>query len=60
MADVAERCRRRSVAVGTFVDTPEAARRWREAGVRYLAYSVDVGIFLQACRDLVGTLRGEA
>jgi 4-hydroxy-2-oxoheptanedioate aldolase len=57
MADVVVRCSRRDVAVGTFVDTPEAARRWREAGVRYLAYSVDVGIFAQACRDTVAALR---
>jgi len=59
MAAIVERCARRSVAVGTFVDTPEAARRWAEAGVRYLAYSVDVGIFSQACHDLVKALRSQ-
>jgi 4-hydroxy-2-oxoheptanedioate aldolase len=58
MTEVVERCLRRSVAVGTFVDGPEAARRWRAIGVRYLACSVDVGIFYGACRDLSAALRG--
>ncbi|WP_370649544.1 hypothetical protein, partial [Duncaniella muris] len=34
-------------------DTPEALKMWMDAGVQYLSYSVDVGIFGQACRGLV-------
>jgi len=60
MSDVVERCRRRGVAVGTFVDRLEAARRWRAAGVRYIAYSVDVGIFYGAASDIARSLRGGA
>jgi len=59
MSSVVERCRSRSVAVGTFVDTPEAAYRWRQAGVRYISCSVDVGVFTQACTQLVTALRQE-
>jgi len=44
-------------AVGIFADTPAQAKRWVEAGVQYIAYSVDVGIFTDACRHLVTTLR---
>ena len=45
------------VTVGTFVETPESARYWRQAGVRYLAYSVDAGIYYTACRQIVETTR---
>jgi len=44
-------------AVGIFADTPAQAKRWVEAGVQYIAYSVDVGIFTDACRNLVTTLK---
>ena len=42
--------------VGIFADTPEAADRWKARGVRYLSYSVDVGIYAEACRALVRRL----
>ncbi|MHC5058573.1 MAG: HpcH/HpaI aldolase family protein [Planctomycetota bacterium] len=47
----------RGVACGTFLDSAEEAERWTAAGVRYLAVSVDVGIFLDACRRIVGRAR---
>ena len=43
-------------AAGVFADTPEQARRWIEAGCQYIAYSVDYGIFVDACKRLYGTL----
>jgi len=52
MKEIIEACNKRNIVVGTFVDTIENAIRWRKAGVKYLAYSVDVGIFYDACRDL--------
>ena len=45
------------VAVGTFTDTGEAARRWADAGVRYVSYRVDVGIFAAACQSAVLAFR---
>jgi 4-hydroxy-2-oxoheptanedioate aldolase len=42
--------------VGTFVDTIEGARKWRAAGVKYLCYSVDVGLFTEKCRETVENL----
>lgn len=44
-------------AVGIFADTPEQVKRWTEAGVQYIAYSVDVGIFTDACRSIVEKLK---
>jgi len=45
-------CNRRGIAVGTFVDTIENAKKWRDIGVKYICYSVDMGIFYEACRDI--------
>jgi len=46
------------VVTGVFCDTPEAARLWRAAGIQYISYSVDVGIFSEACSELARALRG--
>ncbi len=43
--------------VGTFADAPETARRWIEAGVRYVSLSVDTGIYLDGCRRMVQGVR---
>ncbi len=57
MKRIVEECLRRNVVVGTFVDTIEAARKWRAAGVKYLCYSVDVGLFTEKCREIISSLR---
>lgn len=56
---IAERAREVGVVTGVFCDTPEAAVLWRSAGIRYLSYSVDVGIFTDACRSIVGQLQND-
>lgn len=43
----------KGVKVGTFVESPERAKFWRELGVSYLAYSVDCGIYYDACKSIV-------
>ena len=57
MKEIVDRCASLGITVGTFVDTPETAKMWRDAGVRYLSYSVDVGIFYEACRAIVENAR---
>lgn len=42
--------------VGTFADDVTAAKRWMDAGVMYVAISVDVGIFYDACKAMVNHL----
>ena len=49
--------KRGNKTVGVFADTVEQARRWIGAGVQYIAYSVDIGLFYAACRDTVAALR---
>jgi len=57
MSGIVAECLGRGVVVGTFVDTIEGARKWRAAGVKYLCYSVDVGLFTEKCRETVRSLR---
>ncbi len=56
MRGIVEKCLARNIVVGTFVDTLESARRWRGAGVRYICYSVDVGLFTEKCAEVVKSL----
>lgn len=44
------------MTVGVFCDEIEVARDFKNCGVRYLAYSVDTGIFAQACSRIVQDL----
>jgi len=45
------------LTVGTFTDSPEAANRWIEAGVRYISLSVDTGIYLRGCREILSQVK---
>lgn len=53
MKELVEKAQSKGICVGTFVDSVEAGIRWRELGVHYISYSVDAGIFYEACRDAV-------
>jgi len=53
---IVEKARARGKMLGTFTDTLESARKWKDAGIQYLSYSVDVGIFTDACKNLVSNL----
>lgn len=57
MRDIVGRAERAGILTGTFTDSKETVKLWNAANVKYLAYSVDVGIFLEACADLVNTFR---
>ena len=56
MNDIVKRARALGIVVGTFTDTPQLADMWKKAGVQYISYSVDVGIFTNACSLLVKDL----
>ena len=57
MKTIVDECVKRNVVVGTFVDTLDEARKWSEAGIKYLCYSVDVGLFTEKCHEIVRSLR---
>lgn len=54
MQFIVDQARAKNIVVGTFVDEPEAVGRWMDVGVQYISYSVDVGIFANACKEIVG------
>ncbi len=58
MRDAAAQINAAGLTVGTFADSPEAAKRWIDAGVRYVSLSVDTGIYLRGCRSMVQGVRG--
>jgi 4-hydroxy-2-oxoheptanedioate aldolase len=49
--------RSRGKAVGIYADNVQDARRWRDLGVQFVAVSVDVRIFLNACQEIVKALK---
>jgi len=57
MLEIVQKCAQRGAAVGTFVDTPANAAKWRGRGVKYISYSVDVGIFYSAVSELAAKLK---
>ena len=52
MSYIVDKATAKGVVVGTFVDNIPAAQKWKNLGVRYISYSVDVGIFYEACLDI--------
>ena len=57
MNDIVKRACSLGIVVGTFTDTLQSAEMWKKAGVQYISYSVDVGIFTSACSQLVKELK---
>ncbi len=53
MEFIVNKAKGKNKIIGTFVDNLEDLKRWKKSGVQYLSYSVDVGIFLEACRAIV-------
>ena len=58
MRKIVDMCKSRNIYTGTFVDTVAAAERWIEAGVKYISYSVDMGLMADQCRSVLRALRG--
>lgn len=57
MKKIVEAAGTRGKILGTFTDSAGQLSLWAEAGVQYLAYSVDVGIFVEACRQIRKSLK---
>ncbi len=57
MKEVVKKAKDKKKIVGTFLETPEDLKMWREMGVLYLSYKVDVGIFYDACYAITSSFR---
>lgn len=53
MEYIVDKSRQKGMTLGTFLDQPDQVDLWRKTGVQYLSYSVDLGIFLESCRQIV-------
>ena len=56
MESIVNRAGARGIVVGTFTNTLDSASKWIKAGIQYISYSVDVGIFTDACKGLLAQL----
>ena len=54
--EITARARKAGVVTGVFADTFEAAGRWKSAGIQYISYSTDVGIYTEACKNILQNL----
>lgn len=57
MKDIVSKAKAKGKVIGTFVDTIEDLRLWKELGLQYLSYSVDVGIFMEACKKIADEIK---
>ncbi len=57
MDEIVVKSRNKGIITGTFVETPADAKKWIGSGLRYICYSVDVGIFYSACRQINDSLK---
>ena len=52
MKKIVDKAKKADKIIGCFVDTPADLKMWKDLGLQYLSYSVDVGIFYDACKDI--------
>jgi 4-hydroxy-2-oxoheptanedioate aldolase len=53
IGQIVDVARARGKALGIYADNVEEARHWRDLGIQFVAVSIDVYIFLRACRSMV-------
>jgi 2-keto-3-deoxy-L-rhamnonate aldolase RhmA len=49
--------RSKGLIAGTFINSPEAARKWIDAGVQFIGYSIDILIFADAAKSILHELK---
>ena len=50
MEEIVRKAREKGVIVGTFTDTYEMVEKWKTAGIQYISYSTDSGVFYDALK----------
>lgn len=50
-------CAERGIAAGNFTEKPESTHNWMNQGLRYMSFSVDVGLLYEGCRRIVSNLK---
>jgi 4-hydroxy-2-oxoheptanedioate aldolase len=57
LSEISEKSKEIGIRLGTFCDNQESAKLMKELGFTYIAYSVDMNIFSNACNSLVQILK---
>lgn len=57
MLEIISKCNEKNITVGTFTDTIKNAKKWKSLGVKYIAHSVDVGIFYETVKNTVNNIK---
>jgi 4-hydroxy-2-oxoheptanedioate aldolase len=57
MKEIVSKARTCAKTVGTYCQNLEMAKKWRQAGIRYITLGVDTAIIYQAFHDIVRSLR---
>lgn len=57
MQEVIRKAKEENKIVGTFVDNKKNVKKWMDIGVRFLAYSVDVGMLYQQFHQTVSFIK---
>jgi len=58
MKEVVTKCKKQKIAVGTFADDVQTAKRWISLGVQYMSFSVDVGILYNESNNIIMQIKG--
>lgn len=56
MKDAVKLAKQHGKAVGTFTESPDKAKMWKDIGVQYISYAVDVGLIMNTFKDITGKL----
>lgn len=54
---IIEKAKKKNKKIGIFCDEISYARKLKQKGINYLAYSVDVNIFINACNQLTKSIK---
>lgn len=57
MKDAVKLARKHGKAVGTFTESVENAKKWKDIGVQYISYAVDVGLIMNTFKDITKQLK---
>ncbi len=57
--EIVKACLDKGIVVGNFTETPAQTAFWTGQGLRYMSFSVDMGIMYEASKNLVAELRRE-
>jgi 4-hydroxy-2-oxoheptanedioate aldolase len=53
MKQIAEKALKKDILLGAFSDSLNRNRSLKKEGFNYIAYSVDLNIYLEACQEIV-------